>query len=160
MIDPNLFAKAKTRTARIEIDWADGTHAFRLAFRELIELDEKRQCGPFELLNRIQAGTLDAKIVNIDAAVIKSGTINVARIGDATLGFAKIANDIQSTNYVAGSAGWKIDKTGQMEMNNATFRGTIDVKNSTSGERLEITNNVIRVYSAGVLRVKIGNLNA
>jgi hypothetical protein len=76
------------------------------------------------------------------------------------MGFAKIANDIQSTNYVAGSAGWKIDKTGQMEMNNATFRGTIDVKNSTSGERLEITNNVIRVYSAGVLRVKIGNLNA
>jgi hypothetical protein len=128
---------------------------------DIANLDAAKITTGFLSANRIQAGTLDAKIANIDAAVITSGTLNVARIGDATLGFAKIANDIQSTNYVAGSTGWKIDKTGQMEMNNATFRGTIDVKSSTSGARLEITNNVIRVYdSDGVLRVKIGNLNA
>jgi hypothetical protein len=72
MIDAELFKKAKTRTARIEIDWADGTHAFRLAFRELIELDEKRQCGPFELLNRIQSGTWRAEDVR---EVIRIGLI-------------------------------------------------------------------------------------
>jgi hypothetical protein len=48
-----------------------------------------------------------------------------------------------------------------MEMNNATFRGTIDVKSATSGARLEIRNNVIKVFDAsGVLRVRIGDLTA
>lgn len=111
--------------------------------------------------DRIQAGTLDAKIANLDAAVITSGFITSARIADASIGFAKISNDIQSSDYVAGSAGWKINKTGQMEMNNATFRGTIDVKSAASGARLQITNNVIKVYdSSGTLRVKIGDLSA
>jgi hypothetical protein len=108
----------------------------------------------------------NAKIANLDAAKITTGYLNAARVqlGSldakiATIGYAQIANDIQSTNYAAGYAGWKIDKYGQMEMNNATFRGTIDVKSASSGERLEITNSVIRVYdSAGTLRVKIGNL--
>jgi hypothetical protein len=72
MIDAALAEKTKTRTARIEIDWADGTHVFRLAFRELIELDEKRQCGPYELLQRIQAGTWRAQDVR---EVIRIGLI-------------------------------------------------------------------------------------
>jgi hypothetical protein len=94
------------------------------------------------------------------------------------MGFAKIANDIQSTNYVAGSAGWKIDKTGQMEMNNATFRGAMEagsisinnkfivdssgnttIRSATSGARMEVTNRAIKVFdSNGVLRVQIGDL--
>ena len=109
--------------------------------------------------DRIQAGSLDVKIANISAAVITSGTLNTARIGDASIGFAKIANDIQSSNYVAGSAGWKIDKTGQMEMNNATFRGTLAINNGASS-RVEITNSYIKVYDGGALRVQIGNLSA
>ncbi len=128
---------------------------------KIANLDAAKITTGFLSADRIQAGTLDAKIANIDAAVITSGTINTARIGNASIGFAKIANDIQSTGYVAGSAGWKIDKSGQMEMNNATFRGTIDVKSATSGARLQITNSVIKVYDAsGTLRVKIGDLAA
>ncbi len=128
---------------------------------KIANLDAAKISTGFLSADRIQAGTLDAKIANISAAVITSGTISTARIGDASIGFAKIANDIQSSDYAAGSAGWRINKTGQMEMNNATFRGTIDVKSSSSGERLEITNNVIKVYdSSGILRVKIGNLAA
>lgn len=43
---------------------------------------------------------------------------------------------------------------------NAYFKGTLQVTSATSGERLEITNNVIRVYDAsGVLRVKLGDLS-
>lgn len=128
---------------------------------KIANLDAAKINTGFLSADRIQAGTLDAKIANISAAVITSGFISVARIQDGTIGNAKIGDVIQSNNYVAGSAGWKIDKTGQMEMNNATFRGTIDVKSAASGERLQITNNVIRVYdAAGVLRVKIGNLAA
>ena len=41
----------------------------------------------------------------------------------------------------------------------ATFNGTINVKSAASGARMEITNNVIKVFDAGgALRVKIGNL--
>lgn len=41
----------------------------------------------------------------------------------------------------------------------ATFKGDIDVKSATSGARMEIKNNVIKVFdSAGILRVQIGDL--
>ena len=44
---------------------------------------------------------------------------------------------------------------------NATFSGTLDVKSAASCARLEIKNNVIKVFDAsGVLRVKIGDLLA
>jgi hypothetical protein len=42
----------------------------------------------------------------------------------------------------------------------ATFSGRLNVQSSASGDRLEITNDVIKVISGGVVRVKIGNLNA
>lgn len=75
---------------------------------------------------RITAGSLDAKIANLDAAVITSGYISSARIGDATIGFAKIANDIQSTNYVAGVSGWKLNKNGAAELQGATIRSRLE----------------------------------
>ncbi|MGT5392810.1 phage tail tip fiber protein, partial [Escherichia coli] len=46
-------------------------------------------------------------------------------IGDGTISNAKIGNYIQSNNYVAGSAGWKLDKAGDAEFNNVTVRGVV-----------------------------------
>lgn len=92
--------------------------------------------------------------------VVKDTAIlNSAIIGDATIGFAKIQNDIQSDDYVAGSAGWKIDKSGNYDLNTGTMRGTLNVKSSSSGERMEITNDRISVYdSSNKLRVRIGRI--
>ena len=118
----------------------------------------------------------DATIVNanindgtIENAKIKDGTIENAKIADATIENAKIAdgaiqnakigNVIQSSNYSAGTAGWKIDKTGQIEANDATFRGTLDVANATTGDRLKITSTKIEVFDGSTLRVKIGDLS-
>jgi uncharacterized coiled-coil protein SlyX len=84
--------------------------------------------------------------------------IKTATIGNGTITNAKIANTIQSTDYNAGSAGWKIDKTGDVELNDATFRGTLDVGGS-SGSRLTISSNKIEVYDGSTLRVKIGDLS-
>lgn len=82
-------------------------------------------------------------------------------IANGAIQNAQIANVIQSTNFSAGVAGWKIDKAGNIELNAAVFRGTIDVKSAASGARLEIKNDVIKVYDAnGTLRVKLGNLSA
>ena len=41
----------------------------------------------------------------------------------------------------------------------AVFKGTLDVSSATTGARMEIKNNVIKVFDAGgVLRVQIGDL--
>ena len=95
----------------------------------------------------------------ITSANIQDATIQTADIADGAIENAKIGNVIESAAYSAGSAGWKIDKTGAMEMNNATFRGTLDVANATSGDRLAITSSKIEVYDGSTLRVKIGDLS-
>lgn len=110
----------------------------------------------------------DASITNakigsaaVQTANIQDGAITNAKIQDATITNAKINDSIQSNDFSSGSAGWRIQKSGAAEFNNATFRGTIDVKSSTTGARLEIKNNVIKVYdSSGVVRAKIGDLSA
>ena len=93
---------------------------------------------------------------------VSSGAVRIktANIGDGTITNAKIGNVIQSAAYSAGSAGWKIDKAGAMEMNNATFRGTIDVQGSAGSNRLNITSTKIQVIdSSNVVRVKLGDLS-
>lgn len=107
------------------------------------------------------AAITTAKINNaaITNAKIANAAVGTAQIADASINNAKITGAIQSSAYVAGSAGWQIDKAGDAEFNDATFRGTIDVSSATSGARLEITNSRIKVFdSAGVLRVQIGDL--
>jgi len=44
------------RDARIELDWADGTYAFRLAWGQLAELQEQCDAGPYVVLNRLYSG--------------------------------------------------------------------------------------------------------
>jgi uncharacterized protein YjbI with pentapeptide repeats len=96
----------------------------------------------------------------ITSANIQDATIQTADIADGAIENAKIGNVIESAAYSAGSAGWKIDKTGAMEMNNATFRGTIDVQGSAGANRLNITSTKIEVIdSSNVTRVKLGDLS-
>lgn len=77
--------------------------------------------------------------------------INSAVIGNATIGFAKINDDVQSTNYVAGVSGWRLRKDGSFEING-----------SVAGQgRLTMNNRALKVYDASnVLRVQLGDLNA
>ncbi|KHM19435.1 DUF1983 domain-containing protein, partial [Klebsiella aerogenes] len=70
-------------------------------------------------------------------------------IQDGTISNAKIGNYIQSNNYVAGSVGWKLDKS-----------GTFENYGSTAGEgAMKQTNQTISVRdSSNVLRVQIGRI--
>lgn len=70
-------------------------------------------------------------------------------IGDGTISNAKIGNYIQSNNYVAGSVGWKLDKS-----------GTFENYGSTAGEgAMKQTNQTISVKDDNnVLRVQFGRL--
>ncbi|MEX0438158.1 DUF1983 domain-containing protein [Providencia rettgeri] len=47
-------------------------------------------------------------------------------IEDGSITNAKIGNVIQANGYKAGKSGWKIDKEGDAEFNNAVFRGRIE----------------------------------
>lgn len=72
--------------------------------------------------------------------------IDTAFIGDGTIGNAMIGAYIQSTNYVAGSAGWRLDKSGTFERNAANGSG-----------RVVDTGTLRQVYdSNGTLRIKDG----
>ncbi|TKI01959.1 phage tail tip fiber protein, partial [Martelella alba] len=62
--------------------------------------------------------------------------MNIAFIKDGTITNAKIGDYIQSSNYVAGSTGWRIGKDGAAEFQNGTFRGTI---NATAGTLENVT---------------------
>jgi len=46
-----------SRDAQLTIDWADGTYTFRLAWGELITLQEECNAGPFEILRRLSTNT-------------------------------------------------------------------------------------------------------
>ncbi|MCK7450344.1 host specificity protein J [Enterobacter chengduensis] len=80
--------------------------------------------------------------------VIQNGQtfIRASFIQDGTIENAKIGNYIQSNNYVAGSAGWKLDKGGTFEINGVG-----------GGGRMLITSTLIQIYdSNNVLRVRMG----
>lgn len=65
-------------------------------------------------------------------------------IGDGTISNAKIGNYIQSNNYVAGSVGWKLDKSGTFENYGSTAReGAMKQTNQTIS--VKDGNNVLRV---------------
>lgn len=76
--------------------------------------------------------------------------IKAAFIQDGTITNAKIGAYIQSDDYVAGSAGWRLSKTGIFEING-----------SVPGQgRMTMTNRSLRVYdAAGQKRVQLGDLS-
>jgi uncharacterized protein YjbI with pentapeptide repeats len=109
------------------------------------------------------ASITTAKIAtaNITSALIANAAIGSAQIADAAITNAKISDAIESNDFATGTAGWRIQKSGSAELNNATFRGTLSVKSAASGQRTEVSNSVIKVFDAsGTLRVKIGDLSA
>jgi predicted phage tail protein len=85
--------------------------------------------------------------------VIQGGQvfINSAVIGDGTIDMAKIATALQSTDYVAGSQGWRLDKAGAFEING-----------SVAGQgRMQMTHRALKFWDGNnVLRVQAGDLTA
>jgi len=86
----------------------------------------------------IQNGTItNVKIANlaIDSAKISGLTVDKLLAGSIAVG-----QHIQSTGYVSGSAGWRIDGGGNAEFSNVTVRGTVVGSTITGGT---ITGSVI-----------------
>ena len=58
-------------------------------------------------------------------------TVDTAQIDDEAITIAKIDTALQSTNYNAGTAGWKLTKAGVFEAGNGTFRGAVTATSGT-----------------------------
>ena len=71
-------------------------------------------------------GTAAIANAAIESAKIANGAITNAKIADASITNAKISGTLQSDDYVAGAAGWSINKTnGTAEFGEVTVRGEI-----------------------------------
>ena len=101
----------------------------------------------------------------INEAHIEDASITGAKIVDASITNAKIGQTIQSNDYVVDTSGWKLDKTTGFEVNSGNFNvdsaGNVLIKSADTGERMEIQNDVLKVFDAsGTLRVQLGDLTA
>lgn len=76
--------------------------------------------------------------------------IEQANIANAAVGSAQIANVIQSTNFSAGSSGWRIQKSGSAEFNDITVRRNLVVASGVY-DLHEIDEFQIIVSLAGLL---------
>jgi predicted phage tail protein len=103
----------------------------------------------FSILNNQPDGTITSPFTVSNGVTF----ISSAFIQDGTITTAKIASFISSTNYVAGTSGWRLDKN-----------GTFEINGSIAGQgKMVITNNAIKIYdnqSPPVVRVQLGDLTA
>lgn len=86
--------------------------------------------------------------------IVKNGKVymRTALIQDAAIDSAKIANIIQSTNYVKGKSGWRLNKSGQSE-----FNDDVVVNASVNADKIvgDIVSSILKTVSAkGRTRVK------
>ena len=88
--------------------------------------------------------------------IVDQGTVYIAKaaIKEGDIDNAKIGNYIQSTNYVAGQAGWKFDKTGTFQLMGGDFYGTVHFTSNpknAAGQTIEVDNSAIVVGGRNLL---------
>jgi hypothetical protein len=105
-----------------------------------LDISRIANAGAFASLNKIQSSNIDI--------YIESGAIGNAYIGDY----------IQSADYLAGQAGWKINKQGNIEVYNLNARGSVQSNIFIPGQegwRIDESGTV--EFNSGVFR---GQLSA
>jgi predicted phage tail protein len=108
----------------------------------------------FAISNGISSGSgqwqlpflVDNNQVFIQSAVIRDGSITNAKIG----------NFIQSNNYVQGSSGWRIDKSGDAEFRGRVYANEGQFAFNGSGNTVQINGNGITVNLPNGGRVVVG----
>jgi len=65
--------------------------------------------------------------------VIANGGVDTTQVADNAVTLDKIADTLQSTDYSAGSSGWKLTTDGTFEAGDGTFRGNITSTSGTIG---------------------------
>ncbi len=94
------------------------------------------------------------------------GQIQSRNLADGAVTSRVFDTNIQSDNYVTGSAGWQIRRdTGDVEFNNAVFRGHLIATSGAignldiDGTLTMVTGGVIQTGATGSARVEISTAN-
>lgn len=82
--------------------------------------------------------------------------ISDAFIRDGSITNAKIGNFIQSNNFVAGSAGWRIDKNGNAELHGKLYADSGQFAFNGTNNTVVINGNGLTVNLSGGGRVVVG----
>ncbi|HGW3729067.1 TPA: host specificity protein J [Citrobacter freundii] len=90
------------------------------------------------------------------AVVNGQAFISDAFIQDGSITNAKIGNFIQSNNFVAGSAGWRIDKNGNAELHGKLYADSGQFAFNGTNNTVVINGNGLTVNLSGGGRVVVG----
>jgi hypothetical protein len=84
----------------------------------------------------VTSGSISADYISIDGVtldtdgsgnlIINSEGVGTAQLAGSAVTIDKIADSIQSSDYVTGVSGWKITKAGASEFSNVVVRGSVD----------------------------------
>jgi hypothetical protein len=89
---------------------------------------------------------------------IALGSLNWDTAGNRTSGSGV---GLTRSGFVAYNSTGEATFTLSAATGSANFAGTLNVASAASGARMEIKNNVIKVFdSSGVVRIQIGDLSA
>lgn len=81
----------------------------------------------------VVASSSDIGTGAVGSGQIATGAVGTPELGDNSVTITKIADTLQSTNYVAATSGWKLTTDGTFEAGDGTFRGTITSTGGTIG---------------------------
>jgi hypothetical protein len=95
----------------------------------------------------VESGDIGAGAV--DTGELAGGAVTTPKIDDDAVTTAKIATTLESTNYVSGSAGWKIEKSGVVEFEQATIRGDVSATSGSISGTVTIGGTTASTVVAG-----------
>lgn len=132
---------AGNRVAGIKLTSDGSTSAFKIHADQFLVYNGSADEAVFQVVNgktflksahigsltadNISAGSIVAKHLTADAINAVNAQFDAATIKNATISFAKISDDIQSSNYVPNAAGWKLSKNGTLSAQEVNISGNI-----------------------------------
>ncbi|MEB7712328.1 DUF1983 domain-containing protein [Kluyvera cryocrescens] len=140
-------------------DSANNKSAIYFNANEFFVISDSKNPGtptiPFAIQNnKVFLNSAVIANASIGAAHIVDGSIGTAKIIDASITNAKVG-DLRSNNYVAGSAGWNLPKSGNAEFSNVTVRGAVYATSGSFKGRIEADSG----YFKGNITADSGVLN-
>ena len=85
----------------------------------------------------------------VDTDQINNGAVDTDQIANDAVDITKIADTLESTNYVQGSAGWKLTTDGTFEAGDGTFRGALTATSGSIATTVTIGGTAASTVTSG-----------
>lgn len=93
--------------------------------------------------------TKDPLLSDTAQSTIEKNSSNSLTSGELTGNLTMSDGYMQSANFITGSAGWKIDKDGNVEFDNGYFRGDISSATGTFSNTLYVGDSKVEIDGEG-----------